>query len=195
MGKSQDLTESWRRLSQFHGTIDTALDNRLRRDFRVSLTEFAVLDALEQSPEGNLRMQELASVAALTQSALSRLVTRLESDNFVERVICEDDRRGRYIGITGRGREFVETLCPVFEQTLALALAQALRSEDIHLLADDLIEATTRAMESIGAEGGGEKHSPDRVTTFAPSSAGNGRAREQRSSAQKPPSSSKSVSV
>jgi DNA-binding MarR family transcriptional regulator len=140
--KSQELTDGWRRLSQLHGSIYAALDGRLQRDFRVSLTEFDVLDALERSPEGDLRMQELATIAGLTQSALSRLVTRLQSANLVERVVCEDDRRGRYIGITDQGRALVGLLRPVFEQTLTQAVVEALSSEDLHLLADALTPAT-----------------------------------------------------
>ena len=41
----------------------------------------------------------------LTQSALSRLIARLERDGLVERSMCTDDRRSVWVCITAAGIE------------------------------------------------------------------------------------------
>ena len=41
----------------------------------------------------------------LSQSALSRVVARLEAEGLVERVMCKTDRRGVFACLTEAGRE------------------------------------------------------------------------------------------
>jgi DNA-binding MarR family transcriptional regulator len=135
-----ELAAGWRRMVELHNLISRALDASLQRDSRISLTEFEVLDALGLSPDGDLRMQELADVALLSQSALSRLIGRLEDAGLVERVVCEDDRRGRYIGITAKGREQLDTLCPLYDRVLAETVAAALLRPDLADLARALTQ-------------------------------------------------------
>jgi DNA-binding MarR family transcriptional regulator len=125
----------WRRLNELHNLIYAALDTTLQREFRLSLTEYEVLVALAESPEGDLRMQALAEVASLSQSALSRLIGRLQSTDLVERVVCEDDRRGRYIGLTSRGKALVDALRPVHARVLAEAITTAKERRDLGKLA------------------------------------------------------------
>ncbi len=50
-------------------------------------------------------MQELADSVHLSQSALSRLIGRLEEEGLVSRAICSDDRRGIFACLTDAGRE------------------------------------------------------------------------------------------
>ena len=45
-------------------------------------------------------MQELGTSVQLSQSALSRVVARLEADGLVTRAMCADDRRGIYVELT-----------------------------------------------------------------------------------------------
>ena len=50
-------------------------------------------------------MTELAESAHLTQSALSRLVSRLERDGLLTRKTCDNDRRALFVALTDAGRE------------------------------------------------------------------------------------------
>jgi DNA-binding MarR family transcriptional regulator len=67
-------------------------------------------------------MQELADAVHLSQSALSRLIGRLEAGGFVTRALCAEDRRGIYACLAPTGRELVKEAGPtqsaVLEQTL-----------------------------------------------------------------------------
>ena len=62
-----------------------------------------MLDRLSESPEDKFRAQELADAVHLSQSALSRLIDRLEKHGLVERSLCGEDRRGIYVNLTEAG--------------------------------------------------------------------------------------------
>jgi DNA-binding MarR family transcriptional regulator len=113
-----DLREAWHELRAAHERVSAALDHALQEHHRLSLTEFEVLQRLGESEDGYLRMQELAGEIHLSQSALSRLVGRLEKAGYAERDICEDDRRGIYACLTDRGRELAATAEPTYRQIL-----------------------------------------------------------------------------
>ncbi len=82
-----------------------AMEHALQREHRLSLSEYEVLRRLAESPEGHRRIQELAEEIHLSQSALSRLVQRLEDDGYVCRNVCDHDRRGVFACVTDAGRK------------------------------------------------------------------------------------------
>ena len=67
-------------------------------------------------------MQELGKAVHLSQSALSRVVGRLEQDGLVSRGMCPEDRRGIFVCITDAGRERYEAALPAHRAALADAL-------------------------------------------------------------------------
>lgn len=69
------------------------------------MSEFEVLERLAESSEHKFRAQELAETVHLSQSALSRLIGRLEGHGLVERGLCDMDRRGIYVLLTEAGRQ------------------------------------------------------------------------------------------
>lgn len=79
----------------------------LQREFDMSLNEFYVLLFLSEAPEKKLRLQQLQSMVGLSQSAMSRLVSRFEEKGCgaLERKICDDDRRGVYTSLTPIGED------------------------------------------------------------------------------------------
>src|SRR6266496_1568781 len=98
------LLDRWGELEAQHARVREALEHALQREHRLSLTEYEVLRRLTDSPEGHRRIQELAEEIHLSQSALSRLVQRLEDDGYVCRNVCDHHRRGVYACITDAGR-------------------------------------------------------------------------------------------
>jgi DNA-binding MarR family transcriptional regulator len=57
-----------------------------------------VLQQLAAADCGQLRMHELGDYVHVSQSALSRLVSKLERDGLVQRSMCTDDRPIRLHG-------------------------------------------------------------------------------------------------
>jgi DNA-binding MarR family transcriptional regulator len=60
----------------------------------------------------------------LSQSALSRLVGRLEKDGLVSRGICAEDRRGVRVSLTDAGRERHAEARPVQRAVLQRMLSR-----------------------------------------------------------------------
>ncbi|HEY1237158.1 MAG TPA: MarR family transcriptional regulator [Solirubrobacterales bacterium] len=119
------LLDRWMELESEHARVREALEHALQRDHRLSLTEYEVLRRLSDSPEGHRRIQELAEEIHLSQSALSRLVQRLEDDGYVCRNVCDHDRRGIYACITDEGRKAQDEAHPTHVSVLSETLAPA----------------------------------------------------------------------
>ena len=118
-------TTGWHRLAALHHLIETELETDLQRDCELSVVEFTVMDALSRQDGWHMRMAQLARVAALSPSASTRLVTRLEKRGLLTRVLCEDDRRGIYTELTPAGRTALTAAQPVHDAALDRALDAA----------------------------------------------------------------------
>ena len=93
-----DLVEAWRTLLARQAATACALDRELNEHHGLGMSEFEVLERLVEATAGDctasLRIQELAHSVHLSQSALSRLIARLEKADLVSRAMCPEDRRG-----------------------------------------------------------------------------------------------------
>lgn len=103
--KSADLAAEWRDLMAKHAKVNAALERDLQRNHRLSVSEFEALARLAETSNDGCRLQQLVDDVHISQSALSRLVTRLHDEGLVDRRACSDDRRGIYACITDAGRE------------------------------------------------------------------------------------------
>jgi DNA-binding MarR family transcriptional regulator len=117
--------QGWRTLAALHGRLEEALEKALQAEFDLSVVEYTVLDTLARQDGWHMRMQQLARAAALSHSATTRLVNRLENRGLLSRYLCADDRRGIYSQITEQGRELLERARPVHDATLKEALDAA----------------------------------------------------------------------
>jgi DNA-binding MarR family transcriptional regulator len=142
MGIADDAVEvraqGWRTLAALHGFIESELERELTRAVRLSVVEYTVLDALARQDGWHMRMQQLARASALSPSATTRLVNRLEERALLTRVLCEDDRRGIYTELTGAGHQLLDTARPVHDSALARALADARELPELAPLVDAL---------------------------------------------------------
>jgi DNA-binding MarR family transcriptional regulator len=116
------LLDRWGELENRHARVREALERALQREHRISLTEYEVLRRLAEAPEGHRRIQELAEEIHLSQSALSRLVQRLEDDGYVQRAVCDFDRRGVFACVTDAGRKAQAEAHPTHVAVLAETL-------------------------------------------------------------------------
>ncbi|MBL7255386.1 MarR family winged helix-turn-helix transcriptional regulator [Paractinoplanes lichenicola] len=129
MGISDDAVEvraqGWRRLAALHGFIESALERELQAEHQLSVVEYTVLDALNRQDGWHMRMQQLARAAALSGSATTRLVNRLEDRGLLTRILCADDRRGIYTELTAAGQSLLEQSRPTHDRVLERLLDEA----------------------------------------------------------------------
>jgi DNA-binding MarR family transcriptional regulator len=119
-----DLVSGWRDLLAQHARVTGAVERELQAEHGLGVTEFEVLEWLASGPgdKDQRRMHELAEAVHLSQSALSRLIGRLETEGLVTRTICPDDRRGIYTALTKAGRARYEEARPTQRRVLAEVL-------------------------------------------------------------------------
>ena len=119
MGIKDDAVEvraqGWRTLAALHGLIDGELERSLQAESKLSVVEYTVLDALSRQDGWHMRMQQLARATALSASATTRLVNRLEDRGLLTRILCAEDRRGIYTELTPNGIALLKETRPVHE--------------------------------------------------------------------------------
>ncbi|MFC9060594.1 MarR family winged helix-turn-helix transcriptional regulator [Streptomyces sp. NPDC057074] len=118
------LEERWREILAVHARTMCEID-RVLHPHGLGASDFEVLDLLvTEGPEegAQCRVQNLVGRVHLSQSALSRLIARLEKDGLVERTMCAEDRRGVYVALTRRGRELHGEVLPLQRDVLARML-------------------------------------------------------------------------
>ena len=117
------VVSTWRAIAASHAAASAALEHELGRRHGLGVSEFEVLDRLAESERQKFRAQELADAVHLSQSALSRLIDRLERHGLVERSLCDADRRGIYVSLTEAGRRRHAEAAPTHRDVLASVLA------------------------------------------------------------------------
>ena len=123
VARPQELVQQWRGLAERYAVVSGALERALHDEHGLCVSDFEVLDRLAED-DPKLRVQELAEMVHLSQSALSRVVARLERDELVCRSMCAEDRRGIFVRISEAGQAkhaaARETQRRVLAATLAL---------------------------------------------------------------------------
>jgi DNA-binding MarR family transcriptional regulator len=112
------LTTQWHELLEKHARVSSALERALA-EHELGVSEFEVLAELATAPTNECRMQHLSGTVHLSQSALSRVVARLEEQGLVTRFMCKDDRRGIFASLTAEGKARYEQAKPAHRQVLA----------------------------------------------------------------------------
>src|SRR5262245_7361498 len=101
--RDDELAAEWHELMNRFHRITCALDRELLARHELTISEFEVLQQLAHADHMALRMNDLGDNAHLSQSALSRLIGRLEKDGLVVREMCVDDRRSVWTRLTAAG--------------------------------------------------------------------------------------------
>ncbi|WP_326809268.1 MarR family transcriptional regulator [Streptomyces sp. NBC_01186] len=128
------LAHSWTALSLLHGRIESSIERALQAAHGLSAREYSLLDVLSRQHEGeggHLQMRQVADSVVLSQSAATRLVTRLENRGLLSRYLCPTDRRGIYTDVTDKGRRLLEEARPTNNAALREALDGAAAAPEL----------------------------------------------------------------
>ncbi|MEV6953116.1 MarR family transcriptional regulator [Streptomyces sp. NPDC051183] len=128
------LAQGWCALSLLHGRIETHIERALQAGHGLSVREYSLLDVLSRQhsgPGGHLRMNQVAESVVLSQSATTRLVSRLEDRGLLNRYICDTDRRGIYTDVSEAGLALLGEARPTNDTALREALDEAARNPEL----------------------------------------------------------------
>lgn len=119
----------------------------------LSGTDFDVLIRLARSPDGRLRMSDLAAQTALSTSGITRIVDRLERAGLVARRPAGDDRRGFVAVVTDAGHDRLRTHVPTVERVVDESLVAPLTERQLDGFLDTLrtLRAVLRPEATAGA--------------------------------------------
>ncbi|MBF8185380.1 MarR family transcriptional regulator [Nonomuraea sp. K274] len=120
----QFVIDTWHYVLAKHAKAMCALERELGDRHGLGPSEFEVLDRIVHH-DRQLRIQELCDEVHLSQSALSRVVARLEKAELVARCVCASDRRGVFVEITDDGRARHAEALPTQRAVLADVFADA----------------------------------------------------------------------
>ncbi|AEW99219.1 MarR-family transcriptional regulator (plasmid) [Streptantibioticus cattleyicolor NRRL 8057 = DSM 46488] len=122
------LAHSWCALTVLHQRIEGRIERALQAGHRLSVREYSLLEVLSRQHDGeggHLQMKDLATAVVLSQSATTRLVSRLEDRGLLSRYLCPTDRRGIYTDVTAEGLELLRQARPTNTAALRAALDEA----------------------------------------------------------------------
>ncbi|MBD0671807.1 MarR family winged helix-turn-helix transcriptional regulator [Streptomyces sp. CBMA156] len=140
------LANGWGALSLLHSRIESHIERALQSGHGLSVREYSLLDVLSRQHDGDgghLQMKQVADAVVLSQSATTRLVTRLEDRGLLARYLCPTDRRGIYTNVSEDGLRLLEEARPTNDAALREALGEAARTPGLASL--------VRAVEAVDA--------------------------------------------
>ena len=103
----------WRDVARFLSVAPRLLDEDLERGANISLSEYAVLVHLSEAETGELRVRELADLADLSGSHMTRIIGDLARAGFVVKSRNPEDGRGIDVQITEAGLNRLRDAYPV----------------------------------------------------------------------------------
>lgn len=135
--------------NMLHKTGTRALERH-----RITTQQWAVLGALTRSPfENGVAVGDLAAFLLVSRQNLAGLLSRLEAQGLVEKVIDANDNRSRLIRLTEGGRAlWQEDMQPAIAAYYADALQGFSTDDRIHLI--HYLDKMLRNFKAIDPEAG-----------------------------------------
>ena len=146
-----EAQQLWRRWLRLNALLPGALHRELQADAGLSLPDFDVLVQLTDSPEGRVRVSDLARGLHWERSRVSHHITRMERRGLVRREECRDDGRGAWVVLTEQGRAVIEQAAPAHVATVRRLVFDALTAQEAEVMAE-VIEKVLARLEGEPVE-------------------------------------------
>ena len=131
---SADAQRLWRRWLRLNALLPAVLNRELQADAGLSLPDFEVLVQLTDTPEGRVRVTDLARDLNWERSRLSHHITRMESRGLVERTECREEGRVAWVVLTKRGRAAIERAAPGHAATVRRLIFDDLTPQEFKVM-------------------------------------------------------------
>lgn len=132
---------AWRSLLRAHATLVRQLETDLETETGLALADFDVLAQLALAG-GGLRMTELAALALISRSGMTRRVARLVDEGLVRRANADADARGVVVALTDAGVARLTETAPVHLRRVSDLFAAPLDDQELAVLESALDKVT-----------------------------------------------------
>ncbi|MEU7751023.1 MarR family transcriptional regulator [Micromonospora sp. NPDC049101] len=143
---------AWRGYRRMRRLLDLELARDLTQDAGLSEPDYDVLSDLSETPQGRLRLSELADRMLWSRSRLSHHLSRMQQRGLVTREECADDARGSVVVLTPAGRQAIESAAPGHVAAVRRHLIDLLTPAEVdalgaltHRVVDNLADPAPRA--------------------------------------------------
>lgn len=137
----------WRAVTLMGRRLTGGLEQRLQAQAGISVPDFDILAALDDSDGGRLRAGSLGDLLGWEKSRTSHHVARMEARSLVGRITCAEDQRGTWVEIRDRGREALALAMPVFAAYVREGLIDVVPAEERDIVA----RASLRVLDAAPA--------------------------------------------
>ena len=117
-------------LLETNARLSRSLGLELEAECELPLAWFDVLLQLRRSPEGRLKMNEIADAIVHSSGGTTRLIDRIEEAGYVARQSCPSDRRAIHVAITDAGNAKLDEALTVHLEYLDESLAKQLTESE-----------------------------------------------------------------
>jgi DNA-binding MarR family transcriptional regulator len=129
--RQQHLWRSYLRMNQELYALIGALH---LSESGISVSDYAVLVALSEAPDGVVRARDLGIDLGWDRSRLSHHLARMERRGMVAREECDEDARGLMVRLTPEGRRVVEAAAPAHAEAVQRHFFDLLSSQEVDTL-------------------------------------------------------------
>ncbi|MFC4606066.1 MarR family winged helix-turn-helix transcriptional regulator [Rhodococcus kronopolitis] len=126
---------AWRGFIDASQRLMEVLNRDLQAAHGISLADYRILVMLSESPDGSVRMSELADGVLSSRSRLTHQIRRMEVEGLVARSTCVDDGRGVLAVITDAGRERLAVAAPTHVHGVRKYLIDLLEPQELAAVA------------------------------------------------------------
>ena len=121
-------------LMEVSSLLQYAVDEHLRAEGDLSYVQFQILARLANTPEGSLRMTDLADGVVYSRSGLTYQAGLLDKRGLITRSPSPDDERSVMVTVTEAGRALVARVLPEHADRIRQLLFEPMSEEDLTTL-------------------------------------------------------------
>jgi DNA-binding MarR family transcriptional regulator len=139
---------AWRALQSMQMRLNARLASDLAEASDLTHSEYKVLVALTDRPDGRMRLFELAAALGWEKSRVSHQIARMADRGLVAKDKCSDDRRGAFVVVTDPGRAAIGAAAPHHVETVRRLFVEPLSAAEI----DALGRAAQKILDAMAAD-------------------------------------------
>jgi DNA-binding MarR family transcriptional regulator len=128
--------QAWRGLQHMVMALDAAMARQLSADTSLSYPDYVVLVALTDRRDGRRRVNDLAGELGWEQSRLSHHLRRMADRGLIDKIPCDQDRRGSWVEVTAQGRSAIRAAAPGHVELVRRLFVDLLSPAELEALAD-----------------------------------------------------------
>lgn len=113
-----ETTQAWQNLHIASRTLVEQVEAAFKKADLPSLSWYDALWEIEKAGEDGIRPNALIPQLLLPQYQTSRLLDRLVNAELIDRVVCDEDRRGCRAVITPKGKDMRKRMWAIYEKCL-----------------------------------------------------------------------------